>query len=757
MSRLGGRTVPPGYRADIQGLRALAVLLVLLYHAGVPWLPGGFAGVDVFFVISGYVITGLLVSEVLRTGTVDLGRFWSRRARRLLPASALVLVATALLTLTLLPQVRWRETGWDIVTSGLYVVNWRLADRSVDYLAEDSVDSPVQQYWSLAVEEQFYVLWPLLLLLAAWVARRRGVRLVPLTAGLLAAVVVLPSFAWAVHLTSASPPEAYFVTSTRLWQLGVGALVALGSAWWSRVPVPLATALAWGGPALVVAGAVLTGPQTPWPGWAALVPTLGTAAAIVGGVRASETSGPVRVHRLAPLQWTGALSYSLYLWHWPLLVVAEARWGEPSVWVGLGVVLLSALPATAGYLLVEQPVRHARGRGARPAAGLAVGALCTVLATASGWQLVREVDRQVRANEAAADADGAAALEGDRSAGTDGAAGDGADQDDEGADGEGADGEGGNGARGEGAGEDGAGADGSGERALASGTEGAPPPDLEGLDLDPASITPDPLEATRDLPALYRQDCDATGEEVLRCAFGDPEGDLHVAVVGDSKIAQWTGALDELGEQRGWRVDVYYRSACPWSAALAEFEDEAQAQACRSWGAEVTRRLVAEPPDVVLTSSVKSQGLDADGEPSGAALAEGMAQHWREVGAAGVPVVAVADTPQPGDLQVYACVADHRDDLDRCSFDSNDGSGTGPLLRAVEAVPGSTFVTMNDWVCPGEDRCPPVVGGVLVYRQGSHITDTYARSLADVLGDRLEAAFDRLGVTAGADAAPTGR
>ncbi|GAA4873090.1 hypothetical protein GCM10025788_09140 [Serinicoccus chungangensis] len=748
--------VPPGYRADIQGLRALAVLLVLLYHAGVPWLPGGFAGVDVFFVISGYVITGLLVSELLRSGTVDLRRFWSRRARRLLPASALVLVTTALLTLTLLPQVRWRETGWDIVTSGLYVVNWRLADRSVDYLAEDSVDSPVQQYWSLAVEEQFYLLWPLLLLLAAWVARRRGRGPVPLTAVLLAVAVVLPSFGWAVHLSTASPPEAYFVTSTRLWQLGVGALVALGSAWWSRVPVPLATALAWGGPAVVLAGAVLTDAQTPWPGWAALVPTLGTAAALVGGVRASESSGPVRVHRAALLQWTGALSYSLYLWHWPLLVVAEARWGQLSVWAGLGVVLLSVVPATLGYLLVEQPVRHARGRWARPAAGLAVGALCTVLAAGAGWQLVREVDRQVRANEAAAaDADGAAALAGDRGDGPPVLAGDGRRAGERLGGLAGASG----GDLGDGAGGDGAETDagGAGGREAPSGTEGAPSPDLDGLDLAPSSITPDPLEATRDLPALYRQDCDATGEEVLRCAFGDPEGDLHVAVVGDSKIAQWTGALDELGEQRGWRVDVYYRSACPWSATPVEFEEGAQAQACLDWGARVARRLVAEPPDVVLTSSVKSQGLDEDGEPSGPALAAGMAQRWREVTAAGVPVVAVADTPQPGDLQVYACVADHRDDLDRCSFEANEGSGTGPLLRAVEEVPGSTFVTMNDWVCPGEDRCPPVVGGVLVYRQGSHITDTYARSLADVLGDRLEAAFDRLGVTAGADAAPTGR
>jgi len=725
-------------------MRAIAVLLVLLYHAGVPWLPGGFSGVDVFFVVSGYVITALLVGEVRRTGSVDLPRFWARRARRLLPASALVLATTVLLTLAWVPQVRWREIGWDVLTSGLYVVNWRLADRSVDYLAEDSVASPVQHYWSLAVEEQFYLLWPVLLLAAAWLARRSGRDVVAVTAVVLAVAVVLPSFGWALHLTATSPEAAYFVTPTRLWQLGAGALVALGGTWWSRVPVPVATGLAWAGPAAVLAGGVLIDAQTPWPGWATLVPTLGVAAMLVGGFRASVVLGPARLYAWPVLQWVGALSYSLYLWHWPLIVLAEARWGELSVWAGLGVVALSAVPATVGYYLVEQPVRHARGRWSRPGAGLAVGLLCTLTAVASGAHLVREVDRQVRANEVSGgEVDGAGALAGEPSlsASTPAGARSGSrvgeqvggldEQTDGGGD------------------EAGAGAqEGAEERQVPYGTAGAPSPDLGGVDLSPDSITPDPLEATRDLPALYDEGCDATEEEVVRCDYGDRDGDLHVAVVGDSKIAQWASALDLAGQERGWRVDVYYRSACPWSATLVQVEDEVAAQACRRWGADVEQRLLKDPPDVVLTSSVKSRGLGADGELSAQALAEGMAQRWREVGSAGIPVVAVADTPQPGGLQVYACVADHRDDLDRCTIDYNRGSGTGPLLRAVEEVPTASFVTMNDWVCPGQDRCPPVVGGVLVYRQGSHITDTYARSLTDVLADRLEAAFVDLGLEA---------
>ncbi|MFK5689093.1 acyltransferase family protein [Ornithinimicrobium sp. LYQ92] len=733
MSTAGGRHLPPGYRTDIEGMRALAVLLVLVYHAGVPWLPGGFSGVDVFFVISGYVITGLLAKEVRRTGTVDLTRFWSRRARRLLPASGLVLVSTALLSLLVLPQVRWRETGWDIVTSGLYVVNWRLSERSVNYLAEDSAPSPVQHFWSLAVEEQFYLFWPVLVLLGALLARRRGSPWVPVTAVLLAVLVVLPSFAWAVHLSVQSPAEAYFVTTTRLWQLGVGGLVALAAGWWQRLPVLPATLLAWGGPVAVVLGGLLLGPQSAWPGWPALVPTLGAAAMLVGGVRASRRFGPGRLYEIRALQWTGALSYSLYLWHWPLVVLATARWGELSVWTGLAVVAVSAVPAALGYRLVEQPIRHARGRLARPSGALAVGAAAMLAATLSGGHLVREIDRQIGANAAAGTGQGARALtdgadstaDADSTAGTDGAdstdAAERTTRPEDSADG--------------------------GPPPVPDGLAGAPGPDVSGLEQVPSAITPDPLEATADVPDLYDRECGATGSDVVRCDFGDPSGELVVAAVGDSKIAQWTTALDELGQDRGWQVHVYYRSGCAWTAAELDLATGLESQECRTWGADVAQELVEElDPDVVLTSSVSAVADGLSGQAGRDALVDGFVRRWDQVGDEGIPVVALADSPQPGPDPVYECVADHRRDPDRCAFDYNAGLGTSALREAVAQVPTSTFVTLNDWVCPGQDVCPPVVGDVLVYRQGSHVTDTYAASLADVLGDRLEVAFEAVGV-----------
>ncbi|MET0928506.1 MAG: acyltransferase, partial [Aeromicrobium sp.] len=174
--RSGGSTRPDHgrtIRLDIEGMRTIAVGSVLVAHAGVASMAGGFVGVDVFFVLSGFLITGLLAREVSRTGRVSLGNFWARRMKRLLPASATVLVFCALITYFYLPITQRKDFGGDIVSAALYVVNWRLADRGVDYLAEDIGQSPVQHYWSLAVEEQFYVVWPILMLVIGIIAAKR--------------------------------------------------------------------------------------------------------------------------------------------------------------------------------------------------------------------------------------------------------------------------------------------------------------------------------------------------------------------------------------------------------------------------------------------------------------------------------------------------------------------------------------------------------------------------------------------------------
>ena len=250
-------------RGDIEGLRAVAVTLVLLYHAGATWLPGGFVGVDVFFVISGFLITSHLLKELRETGTIRLGNFYARRAKRLLPAAGLVLAAVAVLTVLFLPNTRWTTVGWDIVASTFYYMNWRLAGQSVDYLAAGEAAGPLQHFWSLAVEEQFYLVWPLLLLaLTFWLRpvrrsargrlgflRRRpelpSGRSLETLLVLAFTAVAIPSFYWSVHLTSTDPGPAYFVSTTRAWELALGALVAIVSLHLTRIPTALAVVLGW--------------------------------------------------------------------------------------------------------------------------------------------------------------------------------------------------------------------------------------------------------------------------------------------------------------------------------------------------------------------------------------------------------------------------------------------------------------------------------------------------------------------------------
>ncbi len=277
-------------RADIEGMRAVAVGLVLLYHAGIPFVSGGFIGVDVFFVISGFLITGLLVREMAGTGTLSVVGFYARRAKRLLPATAVVLTFVAVVSSFVISPLEQAGVGWDVMLSALYVVNWRLAAQSVDYLAGDVAASPVQHFWSLAIEEQFYFVVPVLLLLLTIRQRRRGRSLTrPVLVGL--AAVAVPSLIWSIHLTATSAGQAYFSTTTRVWELALGGAVAVLAHRFERWPVGVSAVIGWVGLGAVVWAALAYSSQTSFPGWAALVPTVGTAAVLACGP-AAGAKGP---------------------------------------------------------------------------------------------------------------------------------------------------------------------------------------------------------------------------------------------------------------------------------------------------------------------------------------------------------------------------------------------------------------------------------------------------------------------------------
>ena len=356
---------------------------MLLCHAEIPWAEGGIVGLDVFYVLSGFLITGLILGEYRKRGTVSLRNFYGRRAKRLLPLAATVLVFISIGSLILFPTVMQIETGKDVIAAGLYFVNWRFIAEGVDYFAfSEGVVSPTQHYWSLSVEEQFYLLWPVLLLgcaaLAARLARRPVVVMLALAATLAAA-----SLAYSIVHTPQEPLGAYFSTLTRGWEILFGAVLA--------IVLPRSTGLPrWLGDLLVVAGiATVVGSSfafneiDPYPGWRALIPVGGTVILIIGGSAVHRGLG-VRLLALRPLQYLGKISYAWYLWHWPFVVFAITIWGHMAPGRLLLVTLAAWIPAEISHRLIEEPFRRSKPLNRQPRRSLAIGGLCTAAAVAAG-------------------------------------------------------------------------------------------------------------------------------------------------------------------------------------------------------------------------------------------------------------------------------------------------------------------------------------------------------------------------------------
>ncbi|WP_170867183.1 acyltransferase family protein [Nocardioides lianchengensis] len=678
-----------GFRPDIEGLRAVAVLSVLIYHAGLAWVPGGYVGVDVFFVISGFLITSLMVREVERRGRLGLADFWARRARRLLPASTLALVFSAVVALVCLPVNNRKDFGGDIVSAALYVVNWRLGAREVDYLAENVGSSPVQHYWSLAVEEQFYVVWPLLIAAVVALARARW------RTGLLVTITAISvaSFVFSLSYAVAQPGLAFFVSTTRIWELGVGALLAIAFPTLVRLPSALRAVLGWAGLALIAYSVLELGSTTVWPGTATLMPVLGTAAAILAGGGLTVRWGPGLLLGLRPAVWIGGLSYSLYLWHWPFLVAAEGLWGHLRVREGLLVVLASAIPAWLSYRYVETPFRHLP-RFALPRPALLAGAAGMAVSTVAGLALVASFSLVDTVDEASADeAIGARALQDPRFADTDWAA-------------------------------------------------------LRSVD----AMRPSPLDAYTDYPGINTDGCVVKRETEAyeTCEYGDPDAERTVVLVGDSKAAQWFSPVRTIAEDAGWRLVVVAKNGCPFAASTL-LKDNKRNPSCESWQPWALQTIEDLDPDVVVTVTRHSQALPPGGTSTDdytqAAMVDGIVEYWEQLVGDGITVVPILDTPPPVSATVPDCVQEHLDDLTQCvslKERSVPRSGAPRQLEAARRVPEVRIVDMSDVLCPDGVRCPPVIGNVLVYRGGSHLTDTYARSATSALSARLARATDGL-------------
>ncbi|WP_430592377.1 acyltransferase family protein [Humidisolicoccus flavus] len=382
----------PALRLDIQLLRAIAVGIVVAYHLWPNRFPGGFVGVDVFFVVSGFLITDHLMRSAESPGGVKLVKFWANRVRRLLPLSLLVLLVTAIGVLVFTPASTWIRSLWNIVWSSLYVQNWALASGSVNYLERDGDPVPTQHFWSLSTEEQFYLVWPILIVLIATIAVKTMrssddvVRVRRIRAFVAAAMIAITvgSLAYSLYLTAADPGVAYFATTTRAWEFAAGGLVALlvrtGLA--TKIPGRFIVLPVLG--VLVMFATTLWLPEgTPFPGVAALLPVVATAFFLLSAKPVGPFSDTV-LSKLRPLTYIGDLSYAIYLWHWPLILFAEAITNGQVTFVWkLGIFVVTLILAELSKRLVEDPFRYGKiwtKNHFRPF-GLALAGMALVTAT----------------------------------------------------------------------------------------------------------------------------------------------------------------------------------------------------------------------------------------------------------------------------------------------------------------------------------------------------------------------------------------
>lgn len=687
-----------GYRRDLDGLRGVAIALVAIFHV---WFGRVSGGVDVFLALSGFFFGSSLLRSALKPGSsLSPWPHLRRLARRLLPALIIVLAAASVLTVLVQPQTRWEAFADQVLASLGYYQNWELAASASDYLRAGETVSPLQHIWSMSVQGQFYVAFLALVLGFAVLARRRlGARLRPAFVVVLAALTVA-SFWYAVLAHHADQATAYYNSFARAWELLLGVLVG---ALVPRVgwPMWLRTLLAAVGLAAILScGALIDGVRQ-FPGPWALVPVGATMLLILAaantGARPSTRDRvplPNRLLATGALVTLGAMAYSLYLWHWPLLIFWLASSGRPHAGFldGLGVLLAAGVLAYLTMRYIEEPLRYRRGAAPVPAVAwrtrlrrpTIVGGTAVVLlgvaltATSFTWREHVAVQRAHGSELSSL-----------------------------------------------------AGGDYPGARAL-----------LDDARVPQLPFRPTVLEAAKDLPESTNDGCisDFDNVSVITCTYGDTSAGRTIALAGGSHAEHWITALDMLGRQHGFKVVTYLKMGCPLTTdplPLVMGDNRPYPQ-CREWNRRVMAKLISDRPDYVFTTSTRPWNIKP-----GDVMPATYLGVWKALTDNKIPVLAMRDTPwlvrngkpfQPAD-----CLA-KGGDAESCGVKrSMVLSARNQTLDFVGRFPRLKVLDMSDAVCR-KDICRAIEGNVLVYHDAHHLSATYMRTMAPELGRQIGAA-----------------
>jgi peptidoglycan/LPS O-acetylase OafA/YrhL len=664
------------FRPDIEGMRAIAIVSVLLCHAGVPFLAGGYVGVDVFFVISGFLITRLLLGELHRSETISLRNFYARRAKRLLPQAAILLATVGVISFILFSPVRAVSVSGDIISSAVYVANWHFAAQSVDYFAQGLEPSPVLHLWSLSIEEQFYVVWPTLMLLVTFYWRRRGQSGRP-ALWVALGLILAGSFLLGLQLTDTEPASAYFNTFGRAWELGLGAALALLGA--VRIPRALAAAIGWAGLAAIVYACFAYSAATPFPGAAALVPTVGAAALILAGssIYAEARGAPAAPLGTRPARYVGRISYAWYMWHWPFLIFAAAIWGPLSVAAGLAVVAVSAIPTMATHHLVEDPVRRSRVLARMPNRALAIGAACMAVGIGAGLALTDLQPTIQTASQVA----GAAALKH--------------------------------------------------EPTPQQTAEAVRPNPLEAQNDRSREFTDGCLVGTEGTESNTCTYGDLQSDHTV-VLFGDSHAMQYFPALE---------VLAEREHWR--LVALTKRECPPGEVEVRSQIDAREYSQCDAWRENSLKRIEAEDPGATVVLSGDTEYIpyrgstQLKGSAAAGALESGYVATLERLDRAGMHPIVIRDNPA-SEHDVPSCVSENLDHLEACAFRWIPDRNKEFDVRAAKAT--ETFVIdVTPEVCP--DRlCRAVTGNALVFRDKAHLTATYARTLSPWIGRALKEA-----------------
>ncbi len=698
----GAQDGSPRHRDDIQGLRAIAVLLVAISHAGVAAVAGGYVGVDVFFVLSGFLITGLLLGQARQRRYVSLAEFYLRRARRILPAAALTLVTTDIVAYQLLNVVRAKQVLQDSIPSALFAANIHFASIGTDYFAQGQPLSPLQHFWSLAVEEQFYVVWPALFALGLGLAIRKrpyrpGVLRERAVTRVLALVTLIGivSLAFSIYYTPGHTAAAYFSTPARMWELALGAALAIGATRLRNLPMLVRLLLGWGGVAAIGVAAATFSSATAFPGYAALLPTVGTAMVLSAGIPTARLRlGVGRLLSLAPMRYIGDRSYTFYLWHWPVLIIAEQYKGHTlPVRTNLLLLLGAFALSIVTYRIYERPIRIARW-ARRPEALLLWPASVVIVLAVAGTYLtsisVKTTRQQLASQQTALTALAATPV-----------------------------------------------------TSKVIGPVGAPqvsqllPTVVSEVKADqdhramPAVLHPAVSALLGDIPSIPSRCMAHAGETTSTlCNLGDSASAKKLLVIGDSHAEMWIPALLAFAHRDGWDVVTLLKSACSpplWTSTIGPAE-------CRSWFHWAVTAGAAVHADVTLIAGEYSHFFAG---PDAATL-DGFRALVGAMKPAAKHVVLLGDAPQRNQ-QPVDCLLRAGATPVRCSdtLSSDESTQTTEVSQLAQSE-NVGFIDTTGWFCD-DSTCPLIMGNLVAYRDDNHITATYSTALGNVLRTALSA------------------